>query len=209
KVRNSQVSVEDSRGSFGSDFRLTASSGDKSHFVFLEKEQFLWLRGILLEAAGKRWVLPFSCSSASARRTISVTHFVVRGCRTLKISESCKNGKIFFILILWDPILGGWSALLCALQSWSPALSTPFGGKSFEEIVRRRSLSEGGSCLLEDLGEERCIRVEDSGVADRLDFLAGCLVFQFSSPSEVVWPEFRRWGRLLGELLRTSPFFAS
>ncbi|CAN1151749.1 hypothetical protein LINPERPRIM_LOCUS28542 [Linum perenne] len=206
KVRNSCVSVEDSRGSFGSDFRLTVSSGDKSHFVFLEKAQLCWLRDILKEAAGNRWVLPPSCSSASNRRTISVTHFVARGFRNLKIAESCKNGKSFFVLIPWDPMLGGWKSLLFAFQAWNPTPATPYGGKSFAEIVRRRSLSEGGRCSIEVSEEGRCIRVEDSGVAERLDFLSGCLVFRFSSPSEVVWPEFRRWAAASWGVAPDVPF---
>ncbi|CAN1173295.1 hypothetical protein LINPERHAP2_LOCUS30587 [Linum perenne] len=193
QVRNCNVSVEDSRGAFGSDFRVSATVGEKSHFVFLDKGQLVWLRGILQEAAGKRWSLPISSSKESARRSLVVSHFVGRGVRNLKLTEVCKNGKLFFILIPWDPKSGGWRQLLLAIQPGSSAASLTTPARSFADVLRRPGLSEVGQCKVESVASVPCIRTEEIGVQDRLDFLKGCLVIRFSSPSDVDWTAFRRW----------------
>ncbi|CAN1141984.1 hypothetical protein LINPERHAP2_LOCUS12812 [Linum perenne] len=69
-------------------------------------------------ASSNRWVFLSSCSSASARRHVSVRAFSTSDGLRLKISEECSNGKLFYVLIPADPLTGGWFGTLRIVQSW-------------------------------------------------------------------------------------------
>ncbi|CAN1138831.1 hypothetical protein LINPERHAP2_LOCUS10907 [Linum perenne] len=124
----------------------------------------------------------------------------------LKLAEVCKNGKLFFILIPWDPVLGGWRPLLNAIQPQHSAPSCPLPSKSFAEVVRRQGLPEGGLCRINGVGEDRSVQVEEAGVQERLTFLERCLVFRFSDSAEVVWSEFLRWAVDVWGISPDAPF---
>ncbi|CAN1180877.1 hypothetical protein LINPERHAP2_LOCUS35020, partial [Linum perenne] len=110
QIRDRTFSIASSFGRFGSDFRLEVSHASSSHFIFLEEAQLRWLEGVLSSAEASNWVFPNSCVAKSARRSIGITRFNVRGTPTLKVVEDCVSGQSFFILIPEDSSRG-WPSL--------------------------------------------------------------------------------------------------
>ncbi|CAN1171058.1 hypothetical protein LINPERHAP2_LOCUS29347 [Linum perenne] len=80
-----------------------------------------------------------------------------------------------------------------AIQPGVSASSLTTPARSFADVLRRPGLTEVGRCKVESVDYVPCIRAEELGVQDRLEFLKGCLVIRFSSPSAVDWTAFRRW----------------
>ncbi|CAN1824707.1 hypothetical protein LINPERHAP1_LOCUS30877 [Linum perenne] len=67
------------------------------------------------------------------------------------------------------------------------------GSRSFAQVVAGQKFSLLGRCSSVMVGGLEGIRVEPQGVDERLQFLAGCLVFRFWSSERVEWSSFRRW----------------
>ncbi|CAN1127455.1 hypothetical protein LINPERHAP2_LOCUS4047 [Linum perenne] len=206
QIRNVRISMETSDGRFGSICRLMSTKGLVPHFVFLDRSLVLWLESVLQVASSKGWTFPPSCESASSRRSLAISSFVSSSGKVLKISESCSNGKLFYVLIPSASASEGWKNLLSVCRDWiALALAPPppcsWTGdnqpmtplKSFASVVRGSSLSFHGRCVDCSYGGKPGIQVESDGVLDRLSFLESCLVFRFSSHDKNDWPRFRKW----------------
>ncbi|CAN0922512.1 Transposon TX1 uncharacterized 149 kDa protein [Linum grandiflorum] len=206
QIRDSLISIERSRGSFGSDFRIVVSQNKASHFIFLDGEQLKWLEGVFKVAAERSWVFPSVCESLAKRRTIVVTKFHLRGEPVVKIYERCVNGYVFFVLIPREA-KGGWFSFLRLIQSMVSGVSPAVGEtRSFAEVVAPERLPSHGRCHLERKNGEKVILVDDVGVKERTLFLEHCLVFRFSKPETVVWDDFLLWAVKSWGVARDVPF---
>ncbi|CAN1811099.1 hypothetical protein LINPERHAP1_LOCUS26129 [Linum perenne] len=197
QLRNHRISIEASKGLFDSDFRLEVARGPSSHFVFLDRRSLSWLEGILQVVSNREWNFKKEVGPKSSRRTISVERLSLFGFPVLKVSEKCVNGKVFFVNIPAESVQGGWLRFLRLVKDCSLATSKgekqSFGSKSFAQVVAGSSFSKQGVCSLAKLGGLEGIRVEKEGVAERVKYLAGCLVFRFRSSEKVDWELFRKW----------------
>ncbi|CAN0863474.1 hypothetical protein LINGRAHAP2_LOCUS8700, partial [Linum grandiflorum] len=194
--RTGLINIESSDGWFGSDFRLKVTQAGSSHFVYLETQHLRWLEGVLATAAGQKWKFPLDCFSRSSRRVISLTSFHLKGARVLKIYERCQNGKVFFVIIPMDPHSLGWSSLIKMIQKTLGTTKAGGGfvdGRTYAEIVTRKTLPSEGRCADMLLDGERMIRVEEDGVNERIQFLKTCLLFRFAKTPIINWEEFRTW----------------
>ncbi|CAN1129371.1 hypothetical protein LINPERHAP2_LOCUS5178, partial [Linum perenne] len=109
QIRSSRIICESSKGLFGSDFRLGVDRGSFSHFIFLERSSFAWLEQVCQVAAENDWAFPRICSTSTSRRTIALLKISVGGFPVIRISEKCRDGKVFFVLVPADKLGGWWS----------------------------------------------------------------------------------------------------
>ncbi|CAN1191947.1 hypothetical protein LINPERHAP1_LOCUS13658 [Linum perenne] len=79
--------------------------------------------------------------------------------------------------------------------------------KSFAQVVKGKVFSLEGSCLKSKLGDCFGVKVEEKGVADRLEFLQSCLVFRFCSTLSINWSDFRWWASKNWGIQATCPIF--
>ncbi|CAN1134869.1 hypothetical protein LINPERHAP2_LOCUS8524 [Linum perenne] len=201
QIKNYRISIEASDGRFGSVCRLLVSKGSSSHFVFLDHSSVLWLEGVLQVASLNNWSFPSGCEFSSPRRTVKITLFVTGSNKSLKISELCSNGKIFYVLIPLVHASEGWKNLLGTLQNWvasalappSPATLSSKSPTSYASAVKGASFSFQGRCIDSHWERKPSIKVEQDGTLDRLSYLEGCLVLRFCTINEIAWPSFRSW----------------
>ncbi|CAN1152084.1 hypothetical protein LINPERHAP2_LOCUS18521 [Linum perenne] len=217
QIKDYWIDLEDSRGLFGSDFRLVVSRDSSAHFIFLDNQLLRWLESSLLVAKDNSWVFPSSCQSRSSRRLISVGR-PSKGSSFLKISETCRNGKIFFVLVPKDPNQSGWCSFIRLIQARlgpRPSTVRPVGSvfsrlssphRSFAEVTAGRSFPLEGRCSLVRFGSLPGIKVEEHGVKERTSFLECCLVFRFASLENVDWTGFRSWAHLNWGISKEASF---
>ncbi|CAN1807427.1 hypothetical protein LINPERHAP1_LOCUS25020 [Linum perenne] len=197
--RSSSIAFESSDGRFDSICRLIVSRGPLSHFVFLDRDLLVWLESVLQVASLNRWKLLDSCNSSSARRSLKVSSFTLRGSPVLKIAESCAEDKTFFVLIPSASSSTGWPEFLRLTQCWIadlgilPPPPAPIGlRKSFAQVVSG-AFPDQGRCVATLFGSSSGVLVEDLGVDDRRSYLDCCIVFRFLSSERIDWVSFRRW----------------
>ncbi|CAN1137874.1 hypothetical protein LINPERHAP2_LOCUS10333 [Linum perenne] len=206
QIRNVRISLDTSDGRFGSICRLMSTQGLVPHFVFFDRSLVLWLEGVLQVASSNGWTFPSPCESSSSRRTMAISFFTSSSGKMLKISETCYNGKLFYVLIPSASASDGWKHLLSVCRDWialalAPPPPSSWSGtnqsvkphKSFASVVRGSSLSFHGRCTESPSEGLSGIRVETDGVLDRISFLENCLVIRFCSHEKIDWPRFRRW----------------
>ncbi|CAN1241258.1 hypothetical protein LINPERPRIM_LOCUS4891, partial [Linum perenne] len=209
QIRSCEVSFTKSGGRFGSDFKLTVGLNELVHFVFLESSHLLWIEDVLKTAKTSSWRLPQRCILESSRRKIVLARFKARGQSILRISECCANNKVFFVDIPGDSPAGGWSEFLILAQKViGVPLSSPLilKGRSFADVVGRRSLPMGGNCKVSSINGASRIVISEEGVSERLSFLEKSVVFRFVGAGEVSWPEFRIWASRVWKIPPNSDF---
>ncbi|CAN1188571.1 hypothetical protein LINPERHAP2_LOCUS39413 [Linum perenne] len=204
QIGNSRIAFETSDDRFGSGCWLEALKGFASHFVFLDRGLVLWLEEVLQIASTNGWKFPSMCDASSSRRSVSISTFVSEGGQTLKVSERCSNGKLFFVLIPSASSFEGWKRFLSICQAWiasvlappppvPPLLPSPQPPMSFASVVKGPTLSSRGRCTgFREKGTPE-IKVEKDGVQECLLFLESCVVFRFCSQDIIDWARFRRW----------------
>ncbi|CAN1165126.1 hypothetical protein LINPERHAP2_LOCUS25967, partial [Linum perenne] len=196
QIKDIKVSLEHSDGRFGSICRLVVSKGVASHFIFLDRSLVLWLEGALQVASSSSWNFPSPCKSGSIRRSLVVSSVFSSSGRVLKISEVCRNSKVFFVLIPMDTFNGGWWSFLKLLQSYfirSCGKARLMAQSSFAQIVKGIEYSTRGRCVGETIDGSPGVLIEEDRVSERIRFLDCCIVIRFCTQEQVDWVSFRRW----------------
>ncbi|CAN1152601.1 hypothetical protein LINPERHAP2_LOCUS18844 [Linum perenne] len=206
QIENYNIVFKPSNGRYESICRLVVSRDHLSHFVFLDGVLLVWLEHVLQVASQNDWKLPASCVRTTTRRVLKISSFSLRGSPVLKISESCGNGKVFFVVIPADPDTTGWLSFLLFTQRWiaslgilppPPTLSATSRAftdphKTFAQVVSG-FLPDKGRCSASALGSVPSVTVESEGITERRAFLERCIVFRFLSSDRIDWIAFKQW----------------
>ncbi|CAN1182597.1 hypothetical protein LINPERPRIM_LOCUS40933, partial [Linum perenne] len=188
RVRGCFVSLSFVPGFARCHWRLSVSRGDKSHFVMLEVGQVRWLKNVLTVVSWTSWKLPARCSTSASREVVVIGGWRT-GVRMLQILEKCRDGKMFFVLVLVDSNSDGWKMLVGVLsmvvegrwESQASLVEEGSRGRSFAEVMAPGVLSrEGESNRV--LGEEWKVKVGEARVREMLRLLRKGLVFRLERP---------------------------
>ncbi|CAN1233719.1 hypothetical protein LINPERPRIM_LOCUS3990 [Linum perenne] len=213
RSRDTSVTISLATGFARRHGKVLVERKGKSHFIFLDEDQLLWLQDVLTVAARGGWMLPRNCVRSSFRRRVVVEDFWSRGTRFLCVRESCRDGKSFFVVIPMDLLSGGWNLLLGELRKFSSEVffagvgpiarsSGRESARSYAQVVAGPKLAMTGACKVlrsphiekEEAGAV-VLEVGEEGVAQREAWLSHGVVLRLDRESGLApdWGGFRRW----------------
>ncbi|CAN1767192.1 hypothetical protein LINPERHAP1_LOCUS10171 [Linum perenne] len=95
-------------------WKVAVSREERTHFVLLDDRQLRWLKDVMLLASRDNWKVPADCSTASSRRTVTVSVGWRGGVKVLIVLERCRDRRNFYILVPADRDMEGWRKFLCS-----------------------------------------------------------------------------------------------